>query len=180
MKLFSLIKNDQEYNSILIIVCHVIKYALFILTWNDTTAADFAELFFEHVECQFDFSRSIVMNKDSQIISDFWQEVCEIQIIKQQLSIIYHSQIDSQSEVLNWIIEDYLRAYTFKNQMMWVKLLSLAQFVYNNNHNHIIQMSLNRFLHDFNYEIHIDVMNNIIEKKISAAKNYVKKLYKLW
>ena len=51
MRLSLLLKNSQEYNSILIIVCHVTKYALFILTQNDTTAADFAELFFEHVEC---------------------------------------------------------------------------------------------------------------------------------
>ena len=72
MRLLLLLKNSQKYNSILIIVCHVIKYALFISTWDDITAADFAELFFEHVECQFDFSRSIIMNRDSQIISDFW------------------------------------------------------------------------------------------------------------
>jgi len=78
---FSL-KNNQNYNSILIIICHITKYTLFISTQDDTTAADFAELFFEHVECQFDFSRSIVTDKDFQIISDFWQEVCKIQMIK--------------------------------------------------------------------------------------------------
>ena len=40
-------------------------------------------------------------------------------------------------------------------------------------------MSLNRLLHRFNCEIHIDVMNNIIERRIPAAKDCVKKLYKL-
>ena len=30
-RLSSSIKNDQEYNNILIIICHVMKYALFIL-----------------------------------------------------------------------------------------------------------------------------------------------------
>ena len=101
MKLLSSLKNDQEYNSILIIVCYITKYALFILIQNDIIAADFTELFFEHVECQFDSSRSIIMNRDSQIISDFWQEVCEIQIIKWWFSTAYHSQTDDQSEVLN-------------------------------------------------------------------------------
>ena len=65
------IKNDQKYNSILTVVCHVMKYALFILIQNDTTAADFMKLFFEHVECHFDFLKSIVMNRDSHITSDF-------------------------------------------------------------------------------------------------------------
>ena len=64
-------KNNQEYNNILIVVCHIIKYALFILTQNDTTAADFAKLFFEHVECHFDSSKSIVTDRDSCITSDF-------------------------------------------------------------------------------------------------------------
>ena len=73
-----------------------------------------------------------------------------------------------------------MRAYTFENQTMWTKLLSLAQFVYNNSQNHITQISSNKLLYKFNCEIHIDVVNNIIEKRISAAKNHVKKLHKLW
>ena len=71
MRLLSLMKNDQKYNSILIIVYYIMKYVLFILTQNDSTAADFTKLFFEHVEYYFNFSRNIVMNRDSHIISDF-------------------------------------------------------------------------------------------------------------
>ena len=70
-KLSLLIKNDQKYNSILIIICHVMKYTLFILIWNDFTAADFAEFFFEHIKCHFDFSRNIVTDKNSCITSNF-------------------------------------------------------------------------------------------------------------
>ena len=64
-------KNNQKFNNILIIMCHITKYALFILTQNDITAADFAELFFEYVKCCFDFSKNIMMNKNSHITSDF-------------------------------------------------------------------------------------------------------------
>ena len=64
-------KNDQKYNSILIVICHITKYALFILIQNDITAADFVKLFFEHVECYFDFSRNIVTDRNSCITSDF-------------------------------------------------------------------------------------------------------------
>ena len=178
-ELFSLMKNNQKCNSILTIMCHITKYTLFILTQNDFTAADFMKLFFKHVECCFDFSRNIVMNRDSHIISDFWQEVCKIEMIKQQLSITYHSQIDSQSKTLNQIIKNYLRVYTSENQTVWAKLLSLVQFIYNNSYNHIIQMSLNQLLHSFNYEIHIDIINNVIKRRISAVKDYVEKLHKL-
>src|SRR5436190_23227383 len=53
------------------------------------------------------------------------------------------------------------------------------QFVYNNSCNHIIQMSLNRLLHEFNCEICIDVVNNIIKRRISVVKDHVEKLHKL-
>src|SRR5947207_9154765 len=53
------------------------------------------------------------------------------------------------------------------------------QFIYNNNHNHIIQMSLNRLLHEFDCEIHIDIVNNIIKRKILTVKNHIEKLHKL-
>ena len=53
------------------------------------------------------------------------------------------------------------------------------QFVYNNSCNHITQMSLNKLLHEFNCEIHINVVNNVTEKRILAAKNHVEKLHKL-
>ena len=65
-------KNNQKYNSILTVVYHVTKYALFILIQNDTTTADFMKLFFEHVECHFNFSRNIIMNRNSCITSNFW------------------------------------------------------------------------------------------------------------
>ena len=81
--------------------------------------------------------------------------------------------------MLNQIIKNYLRAYISEDQTVWAKLLSFAQFVYNNSCNHITQMSLNRLLHEFNCEIHIDVVNNIIERRISAVKDHVKKLHKL-
>ena len=137
------------------------------------------EVFFEHVECYFDFLKSIMTDRNSCITSNFWWEVCKIQMIKQHLSITYHSQTDDQNEALNQIIKNYLRAYISENQTVWAKLLFLVQFVYNNSCNHTTQISLNQLLHRFDCKIHIDVVNNIIKKRISAAKNHVEKLHKL-
>ena len=68
----------------------VTKYALFIPTRDDITAIDFAELFFEYIETRFGTPWGIVTDKDSRITSDFWREVCEYQIIKRRMSIVYH------------------------------------------------------------------------------------------
>jgi transposase InsO family protein len=172
-------RNGVEYNSILTVVCRVTKYALFIPTQDDTTAADFAELFFEHVECRFGSPRSIVTDRDSRITSEFWREVCEMKIIKRRLSTAYHPQTDGQSEALNRIVEDYLRAYTSEDQTVWAKLLPLAQFAYNNSRNHTTKLSPNRLLHGFDCEIRVDVADNVSERRIPAAQDRIEKLHQL-
>ena len=83
-------RNGQTYDSILTVVCRVTKYALFLPTREDATAADFAELFFEAVECRFGTPRGIVSDRDSKLTSDFWREVCEIKMIKRHMSTAHH------------------------------------------------------------------------------------------
>ena len=94
-------RNDQEYNSILTIVCYVMKYMLFIPMHKDATTINLTKLFFEHVKCHFDMPKGVIINRDSCITFEFWREICEIQIIKRYLSTIYHPQTDEQSKAFN-------------------------------------------------------------------------------
>jgi hypothetical protein len=64
-------QNNQEFDSILIVIYCVTKYMLFISICEASTAVEFAELFFKHVECCFKISKNIIMNKNSYIISKF-------------------------------------------------------------------------------------------------------------
>ena len=57
--------HDQEYDSILIIICCTTKYTLFIPMREALTAVKFAELFFKHVKCYFGISQDIVIDRDS-------------------------------------------------------------------------------------------------------------------
>ena len=76
-------------------------------------------------------------------------------------------------------MENYLHAYISEDQIIWVKLLSLAQFAYNNSQNHTIKVSLNHLLHSFDCEICVDIADNISERRISTALDYIKKLHQL-
>ena len=95
-------------------------------TREDTIAIDFTELFFKAVECRFGTPRGVVSDRDSRLTSEFWREVCEIKMIKRRMSTAHHPQTDGQSEALNRIIEDYLRAYSSEDQTAWARLLPIA------------------------------------------------------
>ena len=64
-------KNNQKYNSILIIIYYITKYMLFILIQDNCTIADFTELFLKHIKYHFDFLKNIVTNKNSHITFNF-------------------------------------------------------------------------------------------------------------
>ncbi len=173
--------TGESFNAILTIVDRLTKYALFIPTKDDTTAAQFAELFFEHVECRFGTPHGVVSDRDSRLTSEFWKAVCEVKMLKRRMSTAFHPQTDGQSEALNRIVEDYLRAYSADEPAAWVNLLPLAQYAYNNSRNHTTGKSPNWFMHGFDCEIRFHIADNMARGgiKAPAALDRVQKLHDL-
>jgi hypothetical protein len=73
--------TGEVFDAILTVVCRVTKAARFIPTQARTTAADFARIFFENIECEYGTPTSIVSDRDSRITSEFWAEICNYQIL---------------------------------------------------------------------------------------------------
>jgi hypothetical protein len=109
--------GTKEYDAILVIVDRYTKFAKFIPTTTDITAAEFAALFHDNIELQYGSPRGIVSDRDTRITSKFWAEVCAYSLIKRRMSTAFHPQTDRQTEILNRILENYLRAYTSLEQM---------------------------------------------------------------
>ena len=120
------------YNTILVIVDRYTKIAKFIPTTTDLAAPEFAALFYKNIELKYSSLNGIVSDQDTRITSKFWAEVCAYSLIKRRLSTVFYLQTDGQTEILNYILEGYLRAYTNLKQMNWAKLLPNTEFVYNN------------------------------------------------
>jgi hypothetical protein len=55
-------------------------------------------------------------------------------------SLAYHPQTDGQTERVNQILEDLLRACTLKDSKSWDKCLSYAEFSYNNSYQKSLKM----------------------------------------
>jgi hypothetical protein len=61
--------------------------------------------------------------------------------IRLNSSSVYQPQTDGQTERVNQILEDMLRACALKDSKNWDKCLPYAEFFYNNNYQKSLKMS---------------------------------------
>ena len=91
----------------MVVDCYT-KMARFILTTTDIAVPEFAALFHENIKLRYRAPKGIVSDQDTRITSKFWAEVYTYSLIKRRISTAFHPQTDSQTEILNQILENYL------------------------------------------------------------------------
>jgi len=149
--------GTKEYNAILVVVDRYTKMAKFIPTTTNITAPDFAALFHKHIELQYGCPKGVVSDRDTRITSKFWAEICTYSLIKRRLSTAFYPQTDGQTEILNRILGNYLRAYTSLEQMNWARLIPSAEFTYNNSRSSSTGLTPFRALYGYDPELRVDI-----------------------
>jgi hypothetical protein len=117
--------------AIMVVVCRLSKM-IHVIACDKITAPRVAELFLHHVWKLHGLPRTIVSDRGSQFISAFWDELTKRLGIKASLSTAFHPQTDGQTERMNAVVEQYLRAYVSYLQDDWYDWLPLAEFTGNN------------------------------------------------
>ena len=175
--------DSSEYNVILMIICKLLKekhYISCIIDDEDITVEKTAEMLIQWVYWTYDLLSFIISDRDLQFISILWKFLCKRLSISLWLFIIYHSQINDQSEQVNQNVERYLWFFCSYMQNDWSKWLFMIKFVNNNilfliiflilffmNKNFHSHMSFNSDI--INYEstrehLQIDQVKNIFEQ----------------
>ena len=79
-----------EYDSIMVVVERLIKWAYFILFLRIATAIDLAYVFMDKVFARHGMLKEIILDRDKLFISTFWQLLMDLLGTKHKLLTVYH------------------------------------------------------------------------------------------
>lgn len=74
----------------------------------------------------------IISDRDSRFTAHLWKDFLKLVGVKTRMSTAFHPQTDGQTEIINQLLEMYLRAFVNYEMANWVDLLPMAEFAYNN------------------------------------------------
>jgi transposase InsO family protein len=124
-------RSPTGNDAIFVVVDRLTKMAHFIPTTTSADASDVADLFAQQIFRLHGLPDDIVSDRDKIFTSKFWRHFLATFNIRSNLSTAFHPQTDGQTERVNQVLEQYLRAYCNYQQDDWHKLLHLAEFAYN-------------------------------------------------
>ncbi|KAL2010988.1 hypothetical protein VTN00DRAFT_3706 [Thermoascus crustaceus] len=139
------------YDSILVIVDRLTKYAYFLPYKKLSNVEELAYTFLRIIFGNHGMPEEFVSNRDKLFTSGFWQTLTRQLGSKHKLSTTAHPQTDGQTEWMNQTLEQYLHCYINYQQDNWVELLPMAQFAYNSAKNETTQESL--FYANYRFEL---------------------------
>jgi transposase InsO family protein len=98
---------------------------------TDIDAKELANLFIAHIFRLHGLPLTIISDRGHQFTALLWKQLCWRLGIQPWLSMAFHPQTDSQTEQMNAVMEQYLRAHVNYLQDDWAEWLPLAEFAAN-------------------------------------------------
>jgi transposase InsO family protein len=124
-------RTKAGHDAIVVFVCKLTKWAIYVATVTEVNAPRLAEIFLSHVVRHHGLPRAIVSDRDPRFTSIFWQSLWGQLGTTLLMSTAFHPQTDGQTERQNRTLEENLRAYVNYQQDDWDTKLVAAELAYN-------------------------------------------------
>jgi len=147
--------SSSGFNTILIIVDHLLKQAIFIPTHNTITSVELAYLFVVYVFSKHGVLSHVMFDCGSKFVSHFFHFLGTTLDIRLHFTSGYHLEANGQVERINQILEQYLCVYYDYQQDNWSELLPLAEFSYSDVPSTTTEISL--FFANKGYHPNLDI-----------------------
>jgi hypothetical protein len=134
-------RSPRGKDAIWVVIDRLTKVAHFIPMNTKNSAVDLVPLYIKEIVRLHGVPKSIVSDRDSKFVSNFWKSLQSALGTKLEMSTAFHPQTDGQSERTIQTLEDMLRACVLSWKGSWEDHLPLAEFAYNNSYQASIQMA---------------------------------------
>jgi hypothetical protein len=129
------------YNLIWAIVDRLTKFTHFIPVSTTYRVRQYAELYMSQIIRYHGILKTIISDRGSIFVAHFWEQLHEHLGTHLIRSLAYHPQTDGQTERVNQIIENMLRACVMMDGPKLDNHLPLVEFSYNNSYQESIKIS---------------------------------------
>jgi hypothetical protein len=147
-------RTQSSYDPIWVIMDQLTKVPHFIPVKTTYSRPQLAELYMSRIVCLHGVPKKIMSDRGTQFTSKFWERLHETLDTQLRFSSTYHPQTDGQTERVNQILEDMLRACAIQYGRSWDKSLPYAEFSYNNSYQESLKMALFEMLYGHGVELH--------------------------
>ncbi|KAA0032207.1 pol protein [Cucumis melo var. makuwa] len=131
----------RGFTVIWVVVDRLTKSAPFVPGKSTYTASKWAQLYMSEIVRLHGVPVSIVSDRDARFTSKFWKGLQTTMGTRLDFSTAFHPQTDGQTERLNQVLEDMLRACALEFPGSWDSHLHLMEFAYNNSYQANIGMA---------------------------------------
>ncbi|MCO5602337.1 hypothetical protein L7F22_056467 [Adiantum nelumboides] len=125
----------------MVIVDMLTKVSHLILVKTTFTTSDIVRIFVKEIFRLHGLPKRIVSDRDTKFTSNFWTSLFQTIGTELGFSTAYHPQTDGQTERVNQVIEDILRAYCSREPKRWIQFLPLVEYAYNASYHQSIGMT---------------------------------------
>lgn len=125
-------KTAHKYDAILVVVDRLSKMVHLVPCTESMSAKTFARLFVDNVVRLHGIPHNITSDRGTHWNNQFWKHMCHHLGVKLNMSTAYHPETNGQTERVNRVVGEMLRAYIRPTQCDWDQWLSMAEFAINN------------------------------------------------
>ncbi|GJP81094.1 hypothetical protein CLOP_g11277 [Closterium sp. NIES-67] len=124
--------TTRGHEAILVVIDKFSKMGHFIPTHMTARTKETAQLFVRYIISHHGIPTTLISDRDPKFTSKFWKELMSLLGTKLAMSSAYHPQTDEQTERLNQIVEQLLRAACKDKISKWDLHMPVLEFAYNN------------------------------------------------
>jgi hypothetical protein len=162
---------SNQMNTALLITCKTFKRMTIISRKFTWTTFNWTETLLERLLiANWSIWKSIISNRDSKFMFEFWRALLSKLETKLLTSIAYHLQTDEQSERINQTVKIALRFFLTKNfETDWVSAIFMIQSNFNNAFNVFTRLCSNQLIYDFKVR---NIFSSLIAEKFENTSRF--------